>query len=246
MKFTVLTLFPEIVQGYAASSIMAKAIERGIIDVETVNIRDFALDRHRTCDDAPYGGGYGMVMKAEPIAGAHDSVGTAGKRVVYVTPSGSPYTQKTAQRYSAEEELVILCGRYEGIDQRIVELYVHEQVSVGDYVLSSGEVAALAIIDSVYRLVDGVISAGSLEEETHVDALLEYPHYTRPVEFRGLRVPDVLLSGNHASIEAWRRRQRIERTLRVRPDLMAGAELSDEERILLREDGGNDGSHTGS
>lgn len=246
MKFTVLTLFPEIIDGYANSSIMAKAIERGLVSVESVNIRDFAVDRHRTCDDAPYGGGYGMVMKAEPIAAALDSVRASRKHVVYVTPSGNRYTQATAREFSGHEELVIICGRYEGIDQRIVELYVHEQVSVGDYVLSSGEVAALSIIDSVYRLIDGVISAGSLVEESHVDALLEYPHYTRPVEFRGLRVPDVLLSGNHAEIDAWRRRQQIEKTARVRPDLIAHAPLTEQERELIREYGGDDGSHTGN
>jgi tRNA (guanine37-N1)-methyltransferase len=246
VKFTVLTLFPEIIEGYFSSSIMARAVSRGLISYNVVNIRNYATDRHRTCDDAPYGGGYGMVLKPQPLAAALEGVAASRQRVVYLTPSGRLFSQQMAREFSHEEDLVLICGRYEGIDQRIIDLYVHEQVSVGDYVLSSGEIASLAVIDSVYRLVDGVITAGSLDEESHEDSLLEYPHYTRPEEFHGLRVPEVLLSGHHAAIAAWRREKQIERTMRVRPDLIAAADLTEEERRMVGENGGKNGSDTGS
>ncbi len=220
MKFTVLSLFPEIVDTFFSTSIMAKAVDRGLISVNLVDIRDFAADKHRTCDDAPYGGGAGMVLKAEPLAGALDSVGAAAKRVVYPTPSGRLFDQKKAVELSAADELVFICGRYEGIDQRIIDLYVDDEVSIGDYVISSGEVASLVIIDAVYRLVEGVISGESLAEESFTGGLLEYPHYTRPQVFCDLPVPDILLSGNHAEIERWRMLQRIEKTGRNRPDLL--------------------------
>ena len=219
MKFTILTLFPDIVEAFFTSSIMAKAVERGLIEYELVNIRDFAHDKHRTCDDAPYGGGAGMVLKAEPLAGALDSVGALEKRVVFPTPSGVPYTQKRAEEYAALDEIVLICGRYEGIDQRIIDLFVDDEVTIGDYVLSSGEVSSLVLIDSVYRLCDGVITRESLEEESFQDSLLEYPHYTRPEVFRGLTVPEVLTGGHHAKIEEWRLEKRIEKTKKNRPDL---------------------------
>ncbi len=235
MKITVLSLFPEILEAYFASSIMAKAIERGTMVAELVNIRDFATDRHRTCDDAPYGGGPGMVMKAEPLAAALDSVqsasaATEGMRTIYPTPSGRLFTQHDAERLAVEEHLLFICGRYEGIDQRIVDLYVDEELSIGDYVLSSGEIASLAIIDAVYRLIDGVIRSESLIEESHSAGLLEYPHYTRPEVFRGLKVPDVLLSGHHAEIKRWRSARMREKTKAVRPDLLAESERICDER----------------
>lgn len=219
MTLNVLTLFPEILESYVNSSIMAKATARGIIEVNLVNIRDFAEDRHRTCDDAPYGGGPGMVMKAQPLAGALDSVNAANKRVVFPTPSGRRFDQAVAREFAEEQELVFICGRYEGIDQRIIDLFVDDEVSIGDYVLSSGEVATLTIIDAVYRLVEGVIRSESLVEESHTAGLLEYPHYTRPEEFRGLKVPDVLLSGHHENIERWRHERMVDKTKAVRPDL---------------------------
>lgn len=240
MKFTLLSLFPELLDGYFRSSIMARAVDRGLIDYQLVNIRDFATDRHRTCDDAPYGGGYGMVLKAEPLAAALDWVGAADKRVVYASPAGRLFDQAAAAELAEEPELVMICGRYEGIDQRIIDLYVHDQLSIGDYVVSSGEIATLVLVDAVYRLVDGVITAGSLEEESHTDLLLEYPHYTRPEEFRGLRVPEVLMSGHHQRIAAWRRAEQERLTAAVRPDLyrkMTG------ERA--RKAGGNDGPDQG-
>jgi len=219
MKYTVLTLFPEITDAYFAASIMEKAIKRGIIEYRAVNIRDFALDKHKTCDDAPYGGGPGMLMLPEPLGRALESVKGDG-RVIYLTPSGRPFNQAMARELAREQELVLLCGRYEGIDQRIIDLYVDDEISTGDYVLSSGEVAALAIIDATYRLVDSVISADSLEEESFSGGLLEYPQYTRPEVYDIIKVPEVLLSGHHEHIRRWRLEKRVEKTQRLRPDLL--------------------------
>ncbi|NLM00582.1 MAG: tRNA (guanosine(37)-N1)-methyltransferase TrmD [Treponema sp.] len=233
MKFHVLTLFPEIPRAFFESSIMAKAVDKGIIAYDLVNIRDFALDKHNTCDDSPYGGGAGMVMMTEPLVRALESVGvrskkiggkkTTGKskkRVIYVTPSGKTLTQKLSYELSREEELIFICGRYEGIDQRVIDSYVDTEISIGDYVLSSGEVAATVIIDAVYRLIEGVITAESLQEESFSDGLLEYPQYTRPEVFNGIKVPDVLLSGHHENIRKWRLKKRLEKTLMVRPELI--------------------------
>ncbi|MDC7231809.1 MAG: tRNA (guanosine(37)-N1)-methyltransferase TrmD [Spirochaetales bacterium] len=220
MKFTILTLFPEIVEAFFSSSIMKKAVEKGLIEYNLVNIRDFAHDRHRTCDDAPYGGGAGMVLKTEPLALALDSVRASDIRTVFPTPSGVKYTQKIAHELSEEKEIVLICGRYEGIDQRIIDLYVDDEVCIGDYVISSGEIASLVVIDSIYRLCDGVITQESLEEESFQGKLLEYPHYTRPEVFRGQKVPDILLSGHHAKIEEWRQEKRLEKTIKNRPDLL--------------------------
>ena len=214
MKFTVLTLFPDIVKAFFENSIMAKAVEKEIIAYDLVNIRDFATDKHHTCDDGTYGGG------AEPLSRALDSVGAKRKFVIYVTPSGKPLTQNLAQELSRKDELVFICGRYEGIDQRIIDSYVDMEVSIGDYVMSSGEVAATVVIDTVYRLVDGVINHESLEEESYCDGLLEYPQYTHPEEWNGMKVPPVLLSGNHEEIRKWRLKKRLMKTLANRPDLI--------------------------
>ena len=222
MRFTVLSLFPEILDGFFQSSLMKKAVERGLIEIEFVNIRDFALDKHKTCDDIPYGGGAGMVLKPEPLAMALDSVGAGRKRTLYPTPSGRLFNQATARELAKEEEFVFICGRYEGIDQRIIDDYVDDEISIGDYVLSSGEIASLVIIDAVYRLREGVIKARSLEEESFSDGFfLEYPQYTRPEVFRDRTVPEVLLSGHHKNIAGWRREQSLEKTKRLRPDLLA-------------------------
>jgi tRNA (guanine37-N1)-methyltransferase len=234
MKFTVITLFPEIIGAYFANSIMARALERGIIEYRSINIRDFALDRHKTCDDAPYGGGPGMLMLAEPLSRALEYAGVnpalaenaqpripgGSRRVIYLSPSGRKFDQEQARELSAMEEILLICGRYEGIDQRIIDIYVDEELSVGDYVLSSGEVAALALIDSVYRLVDRVINAQSLDEESFSGGLLEYPQYTRPELFGTLKVPEVLLSGHHENIRRWRLKKRVEKTLVLRPELI--------------------------
>ena len=220
MKITILTLFPEIIESYFKNSIMARAIEKGLIEYNVVNIRDFALDKHKNCDDYPYGGGAGMVLKPEPLALALDSVGAAGKRTVYPSPSGKLLKQEYASDLSKEKELVFICGRYEGIDQRVIDSYVDDEICIGDYILSSGEVAALTVIDCVYRLLDGVISRDSLEEESFANGLLEYPQYTRPEEFRGMKVPDILLSGHHENIRKWRREKSLEKTENYRPDLL--------------------------
>jgi tRNA (guanine37-N1)-methyltransferase len=247
MKYTALTLFPEIIDVYFASSIMAKAVARGIVAYRPVNIRDFALDKHHACDDAPYGGGAGMLMLPEPLGRALESLGVTGRgsgpgRVICLSPGGRPFTQELAKELAREEELILLCGRYEGIDQRIIDLYVDDEISMGDYVLSSGEVAALALIDATYRLVDSVITAESLEEESFSGFLLEYPQYTRPEIYGTLRVPEVLLSGHHENIRRWRLKKRVEKTLALRPDLIRrGEELGvfdRETRKLIEEPGG--------
>ncbi|MCL2215091.1 MAG: tRNA (guanosine(37)-N1)-methyltransferase TrmD [Treponema sp.] len=247
MKYTVLTLFPEIVDAYFSSSIMAKAIKRGVIKYQLINIRDFAADKHKTCDDAPYGGGAGMLMLAEPLGKALESAGVKKNeikdqeseiktchsdyvhdppRVIYLGPSGKPFTQELAKELAAEQELILICGRYEGIDQRIIDIYVDEEISIGDYVLSSGEVAALAVIDATYRLVDNVICAQSLDEESFSGGLLEYPQFTRPEIFDRIKVPEILLSGHHEQIRLWRLEKRVEKTLQQRPDMIQrGREL---------------------
>ena len=230
MKYTVLTLFPEITDAFFANSIMARAIKRGIIGYRAINIRDFALDKHKTCDDAPYGGGPGMLMLPEPldlaIKAALSSSAGYKPRVICLSPSGRTFNQELARELAAEEELVLICGRYEGIDQRIIDRYVDDEISIGDYVLSSGEVSALAVIDATYRLVDSVICADSLAEESFSSGLLEYPQFTRPEVFDTMKVPEVLLSGHHEQIRLWRLEKRVEKTLRQRPDLIKrGKEL---------------------
>lgn len=223
MKISVITLFPEMVESYFTSSIMNRAVEKGLVEYSIVNIRDFAVDKHRTCDDYPYGGGPGMVMKPEPLSAALDHVQSGKARTIFPTPSGRVFDQACAENLAAEENLVFICGRYEGVDQRVIDLYVDDEISIGDYVLSSGEVASLVIVDTVYRLLDGVIKADSLAEESFADGTLEYPQYTRPEVFRDLRVPDVLLSGHHENIRAWRRQKGLEKTAKMRPDLMPGS-----------------------
>ncbi len=237
MKITVLSLFPQIVDGFFNTSIMGKSRERGLIDYHSIDIRDYARDRHRTCDDAPYGGGAGMVLKPDPAALALEAAGAASVRTVYVTPAGRLFDQAYARELARESELVFLCGRYEGVDQRVIDLYVDDELSIGDYVISSGEVAALVVIDAVYRLLDGVISADSLTEESFDRGLLEYPHYTRPELFNGLRVPEVLLSGHHEKIRRWRLEQSLAKTAKYRPDLLSRVVLSEEERQILNEAG---------
>jgi tRNA (guanine37-N1)-methyltransferase len=253
MKITVLSLFPEILRGFFESSIMAKAVERGLMSYELVNIRDYATDKHHKCDDLVFGGGPGMLMLPGPLSRALEAAGSPSKRTVYVTPSGRLFNQAMAADFSRETELVIVCGRYEGIDQRVIDRYVSDEVSIGDYVLSSGEIAALVVVDAVYRLVPGVISGESLLEESFGSgapqsgavgpSILEYPQYTRPAMYDNLPVPEVLTSGHHANIVRWRLRESIKKTLAYRPELLAAEGLPLEIRKLLSEiitEGGDD------
>ena len=212
MNIDVVTLFPEIVQGFFSNSIMKRAVENGFITYNMIDFRNFAEDKHLTCDDSPYGGGAGMVLKPEPLCKALESIKANEKRVIYASPSGKKLTQALSLELSKEENLVFICGHYEGVDQRVIDLYVDDEISIGDYVISSGEISSLVIIDSIYRLIDGVISSESLEEESFSDGLLEYPQYTRPSVFKGLEVPEVLLSGNHKAIKQWRLEKRLEKT----------------------------------
>ena len=239
MNFHIMTLFPEMVMGGLSTSITGRAMEKGIISVEAVNIRDYSKDKHRHVDDAPYGGGAGMVMQPGPICDAYEDLcRRAGRRprVIYMTPQGRVFNQQIAQELAKEEELVFLCGHYEGIDERALELVATDYLSIGDYVLTGGELPAMVMIDCISRLVPGVLNNEvSAEVESFHDNLLEYPQYTRPEVFNGLAVPEVLLSGHHKNIEKWRREQSIKRTLERRPDLLAGANLSKKEQKYLHE-----------
>jgi len=239
MLIEILTVFPGIVEAVARESILGRAREKGLVEIRGVDLRDFTHDRHRSTDDAPYGGGPGMIMKCEPVFEAVETLTAAGgglnARVILMTPQGRRFDQGLAEEFRREKRLIMICGRYEGFDERIRELATDE-VSIGDYVLTGGELAALVIADSVARLVPGVLGdESSPESESFSSGLLEYPQYTRPVSFHGREVPSVLLSGNHAEIEKWRRRAAIERTLNRRPDLLKTAELSDYDRRILDE-----------
>lgn len=223
------------------TSITGRAIDKGILKVEAVNIRDYTNEKHGHVDDYPYGGGAGMVMQAQPICDCYDAVvkkiGDEGKkpRVIYLTPQGKVFNQSMAKEYSKEENIIFLCGHYEGVDERALELLDTENVSIGDYVLTGGELPAMIMIDCISRLVPGVLGKDeSADIESFHDNLLEYPQYTRPVEYKGLEVPPILLSGHHANVEKWRRERSIERTLRVRPDLLENAVLSEKEKKYLR------------
>jgi tRNA (guanine37-N1)-methyltransferase len=237
MIFTILTLFPAIFESPLNESLLGKARGKGLLEFDIVDIRDFAADIHRTCDDAPFGGGAGMVMKVEPIHSAMEHVreGHGKVRFVLLTPHGRSFDQETALRFSRIPHLALLCGRYEGVDERITTL-MDDEVSVGDYVLSGGEAAALVVIDAVSRLVPGVLgNEASPTDESFRQGLLEYPQYTRPREFMGMEVPDVLLSGNHEEIRRWRRKESLRRTMLRRADLMERFEPSREDRVLIRE-----------
>ncbi|MBR2737429.1 MAG: tRNA (guanosine(37)-N1)-methyltransferase TrmD [Lachnospiraceae bacterium] len=237
MKITVLTLFPDMVAQALHTSIVGRAMDAGILEIRTVDIRDYAENKHNSVDDYPYGGGAGMVMQAGPVVRAVRAAKTelpAGTRVVYTSPQGSVFTQETAKRLASEESLIILCGHYEGIDERALELTVDEEISIGDYVLTGGELPAMVMIDAVARLLPGVLhNDTSAETESHQESLLEYPQYSRPREFEGLEVPEVLLSGDHAKVDAWRREQSLLRTREKRPDLLEKAELTEKEKKFL-------------
>ena len=239
MNFHVLTLFPEMIMNGLETSILGRAAEKGIVSFEAVNIRDYTLERHGKVDDYPYGGGAGMVMQAEPIYRAYAAlVEKIGKkpRVIYMTPQGQTFNQRIAEDLAKEEDLVFLCGHYEGVDERVLEMIATDYLSAGDYVLTGGELPAMMMIDCISRLVPGVLNNNvSAEFETFHDNLLEYPQYTRPEVFMGKKVPDILLSGHHANVEKWRREQSIIRTLKNRPELLEDAVLSKKEQKFLYE-----------
>ena len=219
MKFDVLTLFPEMFE-ILNQSIIGKAIEKDLIDINLINIRDFSKDKHKKVDDTPYGGGAGMVMKPDVVYDAYQSIKDRNAKVIYMSPQGKPLNQDKVEELSKENHLIILCGHYEGIDQRVLDKIVDEEISIGDYVLTGGEIPAMVLIDSVSRYVEGVLKEDSIKEESFSNGLLEYPQYTRPEVFEGMKVPEVLLSGHHENIEKWRKEKSLEITKKKRPDIL--------------------------
>ena len=244
MNFHILTLFPEMVTDGLQTSIIGRAVKGGLLAIEAVNIRDYAFNKHQSVDDYPYGGGAGMLMQAEPVYQACHAVTEkikeknpqASPRVVYLSPQGKTFSQELAEEYAKEEDLILLCGHYEGIDERVLEEVVTDYVSIGDYVLTGGELPAMVMVDAISRLVPGVLhNEVSAEFESFQDHLLEYPQYSRPEEWHGKKVPEVLLSGHHANIEKWRHQQSLLRTAENRPDLLEKAVLTEEDKKYLQQ-----------
>ena len=234
MKFNVLTLFPEMFLALD-ESIIGRGKEKGLIDINLINIRDFSKNKHKKVDDTPYGGGAGMVMEPTVVYDAYCSVKEPNAKVIYMSPQGKTLNQQMVQDLAKEENIILLCGHYEGIDQRVIDEIVDEEISIGDYVLTGGELPAMVLIDSVSRYVEGVLKEDSIQEESFTNGLLEYPQYTRPEIFLGKRVPEVLLSGHHENIKEWRRNQSIINTYLKRPDLLKEIKLSDKEQKMLSE-----------
>jgi tRNA (guanine37-N1)-methyltransferase len=234
VRIDILTLFPHMFENIFDGGIPKRAIDRKIISIAVHDIREHSHDKHRTADDYPYGGGAGMLLKPEPVFEAVEALEKPDETpIILLTPQGRLFSQEIARELSGNSQLILICGHYEGVDERIREHLVSDEISVGDYVLSGGEIAAMVIIDAVIRLLPGVLGSGeSPQDDSHADGLLEYPQYTRPAEFRGWVVPEILLSGNHAQIASWRREQAIKRTLKRRPELLAKASLSDKEKKL--------------
>lgn len=238
LQFDILTLFPGYFDGPFQESILLRAKDKGLININLINIRDFTTDIHHVTDDYPYGGGGGMVMKPEPIARAIEALRKTppNPHVIYLTPQGAILDQKRAMSLAERERMILLCGHYEGIDERIRELYVDEEISIGNYVLTGGEPAAVVVVDAVSRMIPGVLgNESSFKNDSFYTGLLDFPQYTRPEMFEGKRVPEVLLSGHHKKIEEWRRRQALEKTLRLREDLLESAPLTKKDRICLEE-----------
>ncbi|KIX15141.1 tRNA (guanosine(37)-N1)-methyltransferase TrmD [Dethiosulfatarculus sandiegensis] len=235
MIFDILTLLPEVCDLYCRTSIMGRARDKGLIEVRVTNIRDFATDKHRTVDDSPYGGGDGMVMMPGPLMAALESLPAEPKgRRIMLSPQGRPFDQDLAGELTREPRLTLICGRYEGLDQRALDLSGAEEISLGDFVLTGGELGALCLVDAVARLLPGVLGGkDSAQADSFMDGLLEHPHYTRPAVFQGLSVPEILLSGNHAAIERWRRNESLRHTLEKRPDLLPKVQLSQEDKEAL-------------
>ena len=238
MRFDILSIFPEMFASLIDYGIIGRALKRGQVEINLVNLRDFAEGPHLVTDDRPFGGGDGMVMKPEPIARALESIptGKGEKSVILLTPQGLPFTQSIARGLATLQQIVLVCGRYEGVDERVRSRYVDTELSIGDYILTGGELPAMVVVDAVSRLIPGVLGgARSNREESFEDHFLEYPHYTRPRVFQGLEVPSVLLSGDHRRIQLWRRTQSIKRTLERRPDLLEKARLSETDKCILEE-----------
>lgn len=241
MKINIMTLFPEMCESVLSESIIGRAREKGFIEINCINIRDYSTDKHNGVDDSPYGGGMGMLMQTQPISDCYDAIcEKSGKKshLIYLSPCGEVLTQKKVKDLALLDEITLLCGHYEGIDQRVIDSIVDEQISVGDYVLTGGEIPALIVADSVARMIPGVLPNDEAKElESHYDGLLEYPQYTRPYEWKGEKVPDVLLSGHHENIGKWRREQSLLMTAKLRPDMLKKAELSKEDRKFLTDNG---------
>jgi len=238
IRFDILSVFPEMFESPLNSSILKRARHKGLLDIHLHNIRDYAEDRHRVTDDAPYGGGGGMVMKVDPIDRALTAIvgGKDGVSIVLLTPQGELFNQKIAEDLSTHSQIVLVCGHYEGVDERVRTCLVNREISMGDFILTGGELSAMVVVDAVARLVPGVLgNKESAMADSFSEGLLEYPHYTRPANYRGWQVPEVLLSGNHREIQAWRRRESLRRTCLKRPDLLAKALLSEEDRAILKE-----------
>ena len=240
MRFEIITIFPSFFDSPLQQGILKKAIDKGIVEIRVNDLRDYTTDRHRVVDDYPYGGGEGMVMKVEPLYNAVVSIKERCRSqnlnpwVILLSPQGERFSQERAEALSKRDSIIIICGRYQGVDDRLRELVVDQEISIGDYVLGGGETAALVVIETVSRLIKGVVGCErSVEEDSFSMGLLEYPHYTRPAEFMGIKVPDVLLSGDHKAIRRWRRIQALKRTLEKRPDMLEGLQLSDEDRSIL-------------
>ena len=234
MKINVLTLFPEMFSA-VTGSILGKAAEKGLLEFNFVQIRDFSRDKHHKADDYPFGGGPGMVMLADPIFGALNSIDAKGKKILYMSPRGKVLDQEMITALSQEGELTILCGHYEGVDQRVIDTLVDEQISIGDYVLTGGELPAMVLADSISRMLEGVLPNDEAKElESHYNGLLEYPQYTRPYEWNGLKIPDVLMSGHHGNVDKWRREQSLLMTAKYRPDMLEKAELTKADREFLK------------
>lgn len=241
IRFDILTVFPEMFLSPCGCSLLKKALDKGLIAIELHDIRSHTVDKHRMTDDAPYGGGGGMVMKVEPIDQALQSIPMTGKEVpvILLTPQGERFCQKMAEELAEYPQLVLVCGHYEGVDERVRSKLVNREISIGDYVLTGGELSAMVLVDAVSRLVPGVLgNCDSAGADSFSMGVLEYPHYTRPAEYRGWKVPDVLLSGNHREIESWRRRESLLRTKKRRPDLLAQEDLTDQEKGWLASEGG--------
>lgn len=240
MKINIMTLFPEMCEAVLSESIIGRAREKGLVEINCINIRDFTVDKHRRVDDAPYGGGMGMLMQIQPIVDCYKSICDKSENenhLIYMSPCGKNLTQTRVKELSEYDEITILCGHYEGVDQRVIDTIVDEQISIGDYVLTGGELPAMVLADSISRMLEGVLPNDEAKEmESHYNGLLEYPQYTRPYEWNGMKVPDVLISGHHGNIEKWKREQSLLMTAKYRPDMLKDVELTEKDKEFLKKE----------